>query len=86
VLFEKLSYKLLEVADILDKIIVNFSDKKELSKKFSELEHSADEVAHQLIEKINKTFITSFDREDIYLPGAAVFAGLTYKVLSLLGL
>jgi uncharacterized protein Yka (UPF0111/DUF47 family) len=51
VLFEKLSDKLLEVADILDKIIVNFSDKKELSKKFSELEHSADEVAHQLIEK-----------------------------------
>jgi hypothetical protein len=32
VLFEKLSDKLLEVADILDKIIVNFSDKKELSK------------------------------------------------------
>jgi uncharacterized protein Yka (UPF0111/DUF47 family) len=62
VLFEKLSDKLLEVADILDKIIVNFSDKKELSKKFSELEHSADEVAHQLIEKINKTFITPFDR------------------------
>jgi len=67
VLFEKLSDKLLEVADILDKIIVNFSDKKELSKKFSELEHSADEVAHQLIEKINKTFITPFDREDIHL-------------------
>ncbi len=85
-LFEKLSDKLLEVADILDKIIVNFSDKKELSKKFYELEHSADEVAHQFIEKINKTFITPFDREDIHLPSAAVFAGLTYKVLSLLGL
>jgi hypothetical protein len=39
-----------------------------------------------LIEKINKTFITPFYREDIHLPGAAVFAGLTYKVLSLLGL
>jgi len=31
-----------------------------------EIEHQADDVAHTIIEQLNKTFITPFDREDIY--------------------
>ncbi len=30
------------------------------------LEHQADEVTHEIIERLNKTFITPFDREDIF--------------------
>ncbi len=31
-----------------------------------DIEHQADEVAHELMDRLNKTFITPFDREDIH--------------------
>jgi len=36
------------------------------SKKIHEVEHEGDELVHQLLGKLNKSFITPFDREDIY--------------------
>jgi len=35
-------------------------------KKIRDIEHQGDDVAHTIIEQLNKTFITPFDREDIY--------------------
>ena len=35
--------------------------------KMQEIEHQADEVAHDIIARLNKTFITPFDRKDIHL-------------------
>lgn len=37
------------------------------SEKAKEVEHRADQKTHEIIDKLNKTFITPFDREDIYL-------------------
>jgi len=34
--------------------------------KMHQLEHDADDVAHKLIKQLNQTFITPFDREDIF--------------------
>lgn len=34
--------------------------------RMQSIEHSADETTHMLIDQLNKTFITPFDREDIY--------------------
>jgi predicted phosphate transport protein (TIGR00153 family) len=34
--------------------------------KMRRIEHQADEAAHDIIAQLNKTFITPFDREDIY--------------------
>jgi len=34
--------------------------------KIRTLEHQGDDAAHAIIEQLNKTFITPFDREDIY--------------------
>jgi len=34
--------------------------------KMHKIEHDADEAAHALIKQLNKTFITPFDREDIF--------------------
>lgn len=34
--------------------------------KVESLEHQGDDVAHTIIENLNKTFITPFDREDIH--------------------
>lgn len=35
--------------------------------KMHQIEHDADEVAHSIIKQLNKSFITPFDREDIYM-------------------
>ena len=35
-------------------------------KEIHELEHQGDEAAHIIIDQLNKTFITPFDREDIH--------------------
>ena len=37
-----------------------------IAKKMSEVETSADEATHELIRKVNSSFITPFDREDIH--------------------
>ena len=34
--------------------------------KMHDIEHRADDMAHMIIDQLNKTFITPFDREDIY--------------------
>jgi predicted phosphate transport protein (TIGR00153 family) len=36
------------------------------SKKIHDVEHEGDELVHRLMERLNKSFITPLDREDIY--------------------
>jgi uncharacterized protein Yka (UPF0111/DUF47 family) len=36
-------------------------------KKMEEIEHQGDDAAHIIIDQLNKSFITPFDREDIFL-------------------
>jgi predicted phosphate transport protein (TIGR00153 family) len=38
----------------------------ETVQRMREIEHHADDVAHEVMERLNKTFITPFDREDIH--------------------
>jgi predicted phosphate transport protein (TIGR00153 family) len=38
-----------------------------LAKRMRDSEHAADESTHELLRKVNSSFITPFDREDIYL-------------------
>ncbi|MFZ0795535.1 MAG: DUF47 family protein, partial [Candidatus Korobacteraceae bacterium] len=35
--------------------------------KIKEIEHRGDEMTHRILVKLNQTFITPFDREDIHL-------------------
>ena len=37
----------------------------ETVQKMRTIEHQADETAHDIMERLNKTFITPFDREEI---------------------
>src|SRR5579875_2669951 len=42
------------------------------AKKLRDLEHQGDEITHRIIRELNTTFITPFDREDIYALSAAL--------------
>lgn len=42
------------------------------SKRIKGLEHACDELTHTISTKLNKSFITPFDREDIYMMSSAL--------------
>jgi len=41
-------------------------EREALSSKMREAEHAADESTHEIMRRVNSSFITPFDREDIY--------------------
>jgi predicted phosphate transport protein (TIGR00153 family) len=52
-----------------------FEDFQDVEKKVAEikfLEHKGDQLTHSLMMKLNQTFITPFDREDIHALGSAL--------------
>lgn len=61
-------------ANIIHNSAVKFrdyvSDLSDIDSKYKvikELEHDGDKKLHEILEQLNKTFLTPFDREDIYM-------------------
>jgi predicted phosphate transport protein (TIGR00153 family) len=53
------------------KVMEPGADIEKAAKAVKEIEHQGDSITHEIIKKLNKTFITPIDREDIYaLAGA----------------
>jgi len=44
----------------------SFDDIETFTQRAKEIENKADSIAHEIIDELNKTFITPIDREDIY--------------------
>ncbi len=40
--------------------------RKEINKRMAEAEHAADDATHTIMRRLNQTFVTPFDRDDIY--------------------
>ncbi|MCU1537074.1 MAG: Phosphate transport regulator [Humibacillus sp.] len=51
---------------------VDQSQRQAVADRLKDLEHAADEATHELINKVNSSFITPFDREDIHNLTAAL--------------
>jgi uncharacterized protein len=45
---------------------VGLSERQAVADRLKELEHAADDATHELISRVNSSFITPFDREDIH--------------------
>jgi len=71
-LFSQMSAKIQEAAGLLvDMMEASDQEYGPLSKKIKSVEHECDELNHTVTTRLNKSFITPFDREDIYtLSGA----------------
>jgi len=65
-LFDKQADCALEAAVYFKELVLKGSVSEESLQKMRDIEHSGDNVAHDIIDKIDKTFITPFDREDIH--------------------
>jgi len=66
-LFEKQAEKLMEVSVLLDEILVNPQRLEEISEKVKKLEVEADDIGHNVIDNLRKSFITPLEGEDIDL-------------------
>jgi predicted phosphate transport protein (TIGR00153 family) len=45
---------------------VEYSERAAVAARMRDIEHAADESTHAIMRKVNSSFITPFDREDIY--------------------
>lgn len=65
-LFEKLASHVVSAAGHLRTLAKNFPDSAGQIQRIRDEEHSADDLAHAALERLDRTFITPFDREDIH--------------------
>lgn len=65
-LFALSAQNLVVGADLLAKLLSDGVDLKTLAKNMKETEHQGDEATHAIVKRVNSTFVTPFDREDIY--------------------
>jgi predicted phosphate transport protein (TIGR00153 family) len=65
-LFAQSAQHLVHGADLLAQVLADGSDREALAQQMRDAEHEADESTHAVIRRVNKTFVTPFDREDIY--------------------
>ena len=66
-LFTASADNLLEGARALSDLITGPVENREpLAKQLRDLEHRGDDRTHEIMRKVNSTFVTPFDREDIY--------------------
>ncbi len=73
ILFSQMTLKIQEASNILVEMMQDTAGNSEsYVKQIKDVEHSCDEVTHNLTVKLNKSFITPFDREDIYTLSVAL--------------
>ena len=72
VMFKEMSMRLIEGAEELKDMLDNFHDPQASQRKIKDIEHRGDSQTHDIIKKLNKSFITPFDREDIYALSSAL--------------
>ncbi|HEX6500374.1 MAG TPA: DUF47 family protein [Micromonosporaceae bacterium] len=64
--FIRAAQNLVRGTDLLTELALPGADVQSISERLIEVEHDSDAITHELFNKINSSFITPFDREDIY--------------------
>jgi predicted phosphate transport protein (TIGR00153 family) len=65
-IFDKASLNLTKAASLLVSLMENFDNIEVRAKEIYEVEQDGDILTHDIMKKLNKTFITPIDREDLY--------------------
>jgi predicted phosphate transport protein (TIGR00153 family) len=72
VLFAESAQHLVGGAELLAEMLSDDSDKADVAERMRAAEHACDETTHSIVKKVNSTFVTPFDREDIYALGSGL--------------
>lgn len=66
-LFSAVGTDLLKISVTLKEFSGDFHDFKKYAECAEKIEHEADIKTHEIIDQLNTSFVTPFDREDVYL-------------------
>jgi predicted phosphate transport protein (TIGR00153 family) len=87
-LFEEQAGNIERAADLLDQMLRNYPDTAHLARDILVCEQEGDRITHDMIHRLNETFVTPIDREDILLLASALddIVDFTEEVADYLGL
>ena len=71
-LFEEAGQNAVLAAGLLERLLINFPDSGELAVEIRDCEHEGDRITHDIINRLNHTFVTPIDREDILALASAL--------------
>ena len=64
--FAALADRIVSGATLLERMLASDPPDWDTALKIKQIEHECDTLTHDLIQRLNSTFVTPFDREDIY--------------------
>jgi predicted phosphate transport protein (TIGR00153 family) len=64
-LFERAGANIVRAADLLDEMLARYPESQGLARDILTLEHDNDQVTHDVIRRLNQSFVTPIDREDV---------------------
>ncbi len=88
-LFEEAGANILRAADLLDQMLRSYPDRgTDFARDILACEQDGDRITHDIIRRLNETFVTPIDREDIYSLASALddIVDYTEEVADYLGL
>jgi predicted phosphate transport protein (TIGR00153 family) len=65
-LFAEQAQHLVVGAHLLAEMLADGNDREDVASRMRDAEHAADEATHAIVKRVNSTFVTPIDREDIY--------------------
>ena len=65
-LFDRAATYLVSTSQLLLDLLEHYPDRRALVDEIKDREHEGDRVTHEIVQLVNKTFVTPIDREDIY--------------------
>ena len=65
-LFEEAGSNIVRAAELLERMLDQWPDHGELARDVVVCEQEGDRITHDIIQRLNSTFVTPIDREDIY--------------------
>jgi predicted phosphate transport protein (TIGR00153 family) len=71
-LFEEAAANIVRATELLEKMLEQWPDHGELGRDVLVCEQEGDRITHDIIQRLNSTFVTPIDREDIYALASAL--------------
>jgi len=90
-LFDEAGLNIARAGDLIERMLDGYPESAGLAREIRECEHEGDRITHEVIQRLNQTFVTPIEREDIldlasalddivdYIDEVADYMGL-YKV------
>ncbi len=71
-LLEEAGRNILRSAELLDELLSGYPETRHLAQEIRDCEHEGDRIIHDIIDRLNHTFVTPIDREDILALASAL--------------